>query len=174
MAVTSYQPLVDRVYEVLVDGAGTARTLPSGSRFAVGSYPGQAPQVTSTKAHEQANGKVVYVAVTKDAPHVAPELHSVCQYTVTVVVIADYFCEPEQDLDAWRDTVALVAFDRHLVRAALGYPGNLVQTAAAAATGLSGGCLHYKGGSTSDISAANRVVRSTMTFEGTVSVTQPT
>lgn len=165
---TDFQPLVDRVYEVLCDGAGAARTLAEADRFRRGLFPGQDPAHQARDAHTQ---KRCWVALTGLPRGDESEVNDRALYTVRVRVDLAYALEPEPDQAAWRNLQGLMALDAHRIRGALGFPGNLTQTAAAAATGLASGALVYEDWAPDEPLPRQRLWRARASFLGRITLT---
>lgn len=160
---TDTQPLVDRIYEVLVDGAGSARTIAEASRFAKGLYPGQEPD---HQARDARRNKRCWVAVTRLERLDGSETNPSALYGVEVRVDAAYALEPEADLAAWQSLEGLMALDAHRIRGALGYPGNLTATTAGDPTGLASGALLFRSWTASEPLPRQRLWRASASFIG--------
>lgn len=172
MAVSSFLPLVTRVYEVLTLGSGTSRVLAVGDRFGTKIYPGQPRPQRSVAAREAANEKACYVDITAMDLGRGMEMHDRHHYPIDLSIELAYFAEHAVEESKARALMVTQADDVHRVRAALGFPNNLEQTEAAADTGISGGALQFQSASISHDHAA-KLSETTLRFTGSISLLFP-
>lgn len=165
---TEYQPIIDRVYEVLTEGAGVARTIAEANRFATGLYPGQEPAHQARDARRQ---KRCWVAAGPLGRGEESEVNDRALYNASVRVDFAYALEPEADRAAWRALTGLMALDAHRVRGALGFPGNLTATTAGDPTGLASGCLLFESWTPAEPLPRQRLWRASASFVGRLTLT---
>jgi hypothetical protein len=148
MAVTSFGPLRDRIFEALTTSTGQPRALALADQFQRGYPSGVDPKLRVMRSREQPG---VFVALPRIGALVGdPELGSEHMYEVTVVLSRDYYLGWAMTASATRDSNmneverALVKVADHFpkIRAALCYAGaHETVTSSGAATGLAGGAL---------------------------------
>ena len=165
---TEYQPIIDRVYEVLTDGAGAARTLSEANRFATGLYPGQELDHQARDARQQ---KRCWVAAGPLGRGDESEVNDRALYNVSVRVDLTYALEPAADQAAWREIAGLMPLDAHRIRGALGFPGNLTATAGGDPTGLASGCLLFESWTPAEPLPSQRLWRASASFVGRLTLT---
>jgi len=169
MPATSFDPLFTRVYEVLVDGAGAARTLSAAQRFGDEWYPDLPDEQLSIIARSK---KRVWCALSGATPALEHETTSTRSYWITLALSMAYFLEPPARVDSqWRTLAGTMATDVHLVRGALTWPGNLSQTEAAAETGLADGKLEFLDWTPVTPNGTARVWRANARYRGLITLT---
>jgi hypothetical protein len=161
-------PMLTAIEEVLCDGTGIARALAAPDRFRRGPYPDEAPSSAGTAAQVR---KGMFASVVRAEPLKQPEMHNVLMYALTVRVDFFYHISDPEVHAAFRSTLGTIATDAHRARGALCYPGNLLQTAAAAPTGLSGAGLQFRSWSMRDPDTTTRLVRASMELVGRINMT---
>lgn len=170
-AASDYSALLDRIYEVLVDGEGGTKALAAGERFALGIWPGQPDEQQAIAARATANSKAVWVDIIEgERGDALDEIAAEQSYVVTVEVLMAYAAEAEAQHEAWRSIVATAATDKHRIRNALGRPGNLTQTEAGTDTGIASG-LTLEGWSKTGPDPVSRLLSATATFTARVMLT---
>lgn len=142
MAYIQSAAILTAIREVLEDGAGSLRTI--SARFA-GQLPAGAREDTElAKAlvKPRVEASIVGIGIAKETPPITGNFRV---YDLEVEVRCVRIIRPieQVDDDTRVATQALAADDADVIAQALGYPGNLTQTAAAAATDLVSGCLIY-------------------------------
>ena len=168
MAASSLAPLFTRIYEVLCDGNGDARTLGATDRFTRGSYPGQDP---AHAARDARRAKRLWVQLTGLSAAPESPTSAKATYEATLRLDLTYVLDPEPlKTTAWATTQSTMALDQHRVAGVLGWPGNLTQTEASAATGLAGGQLLYVSTTVQEPQPAQRLWRASATFRGFVTL----
>lgn len=168
MSVSDMTPLLTAVEEVLCDGAGVERTIAAAHRFRRGPYPDEVSSNAGTAAMVR---KGCFASVVSAQPMQQPEMHNVLMYALTVRVDLFYHISDPEVHTAFRATLGSIATDIHRARGALCYPGNLLQTAAAEATGLSGSGLQFRSWTMRDPDTTARLVRANMEFVGRINMT---
>tara|TARA_R100001230_G_C5652905_1_gene157873 strand:+ start:300 stop:809 length:510 start_codon:yes stop_codon:yes gene_type:complete len=168
MSVSDMTPLLTRVEEVLCDGAGIERTIGAAHRFQRGAYPDEVASSTGTAAMVR---KGMFASVTSATPMRQPEMHDVLMYDLTVRVEFYYHIVDPEVHTTFRNTLGAIATDVHRARGALCYPGNLLQTAAAEPTGLSGAGLQFRSWSMREPNTTARLVRASMELVGRINMT---
>lgn len=171
MPVTTLAPLLTRIAEVLIDGAGSSRTLPPGDRFLDAHY-GDAPAQGSRNANE-CKRCIAFITGMRERSFNS-ELWATATYEIDVLVETTYFVNHPAQPSVLRATLAAAALDGNLVRAALCWPGNLSATTAAAPTGLVDGCLTFRSYVLGKPDRTARVMTGTFQFVGAVEITHPT
>lgn len=160
-----------RLREVLLDGSGNVRTVPASRVY------GDSVGVSSTDAriHRQ--------TLIKPRIHFPPldiergqkaesEPSNRTQYQIGLTIEATYRLPEEILDDDTRDGILAVAEeDSVYFREALGWPGNLAQTEAAAATGIVSGQLRFESFGTIREDWPGRVLITRHRYTGTVVVT---
>jgi hypothetical protein len=169
---TSYAPLITRVYEVLVDGEGVARTLASGDRFAAAIHPNRPRGIQSVDAHVR---RQCWIAIDGGDVSDVQELGSRRIYdNVPIRVELAYFLEHHAEhASKWRTTHAAILDSIRLVHDALGYPGNLEETEAGASTGLGGYGLQPRGFRLDDPDTENNIWTGRALFVATIAFDRP-
>lgn len=177
MAVTTYAYLLERIYECLVDGAGTTHTLSSTYRFQRGMPPGVAPM---TRKQTAIGGPAVYatVAAQQVDPFASGENNGVHLYAIKVHLLRDYYLGYQGDgteLDA-QQVRALDDFGR--VRAVLCAPGNMKQTEEGNGTGLASESLNGATARTellreTSLGATERLLQLRDTFDAVIEFQPP-
>jgi len=168
MSVSDMTPLLTRIEEVLCDGAGIERVLSAPNRFQRGTYP---DEVASSSGVAAMVRKGMFASVTNATPLRQPEMHDILMYDISVRVDFFYHIVDPEVHATFRNTLGAIATDCHRARGALCYPGNLLQTAAAEATGLSGAGLQFRSWSMRDPNTTARLVRSSMELVGRINMT---
>lgn len=132
--------LLERIYELLVDGAGTARQLAKSERFARLRASTGDPRTLSARARVQ---PLVEARITELSPEQGPadELHSDHHYRFVVMVQRWYFLGHESDPASVEKTFVRVADDLMRTRAVLCHPSNLLRTVEDQDTGIGGPAL---------------------------------
>lgn len=130
----------ERIYEVLIDGNGANRTLASSDRFVRGYPPGYSLDERATRAKLT---PAIFVAFSEwsASDFAAGELTNDHIYLISVTVFRDHWLGFQGDpaeVQA-QQVKADNAFLR--MRAALCWPGNLVQTEGSNATGFASDAL---------------------------------
>jgi hypothetical protein len=135
--VTTAAHFFTRVYELLVDGHGTARALASGERFL--------RRRTSTKDRTQLSARAkptpmvdVFVPAMPADFGAADELTDDHLYHLTILVRRYYHLRFESDPDTVEALQVRMMNDRARVRAVLCHPSNMLTTQAGDDTGISG------------------------------------
>lgn len=155
MAVTSFAPLVDRIYEALTTSTGQARALATADQMKRGYPPAEAllnerALIARDALSAQLNGACFVLLGDKVAERDDPELGSEHLYRVTIQVSRDYYLGHWLTSTQLRSTglneiqAALTKIDDHFpkIRAALGYPNaHALVTQTGAETGLATGSL---------------------------------
>lgn len=176
MAYVDATAILTAVREALEDAGGTLRTI-AATRFDGGLYDGLDVDAQTLRALDTpiAEARLISIDRHPDSP---PRMHSMSLLTVNIEVDVVRSATLEHKLtDATRDTLkGLAAQDSDVIAQALTYPGNLTQTAAAAATNLVSGMLIHEGSSIEAAfdGATGARITSTHTFRGVVNVTQAT
>lgn len=135
---TTFQYAYERIYEVLVDGSGTGRTLAAADRFNRGFPPGFAADLRATRAKEK---PAVFAVITSGDRLLHGEMSDSHLYMVTVQIWRDHWLGYEGD-PSEVEAQLVEASDRHFkLSAALCYGGTLKQTEAANATGFASEAL---------------------------------
>lgn len=171
MPVTSFDPLLTRIAEVLCDGAGVFRTLPAPLRFRDAAYA-QPPTEASTAAHEQ-KGCIAYITGIRERSFNS-EIAPTAVYEIDVVVETTYFVEHPSERAAVRAQLAAAALDGHLVRSALCWPGNLAQTVAGASVGLVDNGLTFRSFVLGKPDRVTRLMTGAIQFTGAIELSHPT
>jgi hypothetical protein len=166
------------IRDVLENAHGSARTITSGT------YLGQMHEALAGRTEAvralvkpRAEARIVETA---RHPQALPEPGNVQLVALTIEVRIVRVVAGEVGLkDDLRDEVrGLAAEDGDVLRRALGFPGNLAQTAAAAATGLVSGMLRYQRSAAGPIAAtvadgvSGMRIETRHLFTGTARVTQ--
>jgi len=167
VSVSDMTPLLTRIEEVLCDGAGIERTISAAHRFQRGPYPDETSSASGTAAMVR---KGIFASVTTATPMRQPEMHDVLMYDLTIRVDFFYHIVDPEVHATFRATLGTIATDLHRARGALCYPGNLLQTAAAEATGLSGAGLQFRSWSMRDPDTTARLVRASMDLIGRINM----
>ena len=143
MAYIKSEAILTRIREVVDTGAGTGRTINS-ARFNGDLPEGLDDMENARRAVEVARHEASIIGVRR-SPSSPPELGSLLLYDIDVQVrVIRALTRHEQISDPDRDVlIAQASEDADVLAQALGYPGNLTQTAAAAATDLVSGRLRY-------------------------------
>lgn len=162
------RPMLDRIEEVLCDGAGVARTIAAPHRFRRGPFAGQRASEQGTEAMVS---KGVYVSVTNAESMTQPEMHNVLSYRLRVRIDLFYHLPDTYMHPQFSAALAEAATDLHRVRMALCYPGNLEATASGEATGLSGSALEFERWSMQDPDPENRLLRASAQAIGRINMT---
>lgn len=168
MPATSFLPLLTRIKEVLVDGAGASYALAEPHRFLEG-YPGQPADQASRDSQER---KRYWARISGMTRYDGTELATVLHYPITVQIATSYFVEHPSERSEWRAVIAAAALDGHLVRSAISWPGNLVQTAAAKDTGLADGSIEFVSYAIEDPDPNARLLRASFQFTGLISLSR--
>lgn len=170
MAYVQAAALITRLREVLEDSAGTLRTVPA-ARFDGDSPEGlsadEAMRRSLTAPRIRARVKVL--GRSKSSPPITGNL---VIYDITVSVKSRRTITPLEQLDEASNDVLMAAAvtDADVIRQALEYPGNLTQTAAAAATDLVSGMLSFSSGDqgepSRDVNTGAQMLEQTLSFTG--------
>lgn len=168
---TTFNPLIEAIEEVLVQGAGSARTLAAADRFLLNTTPEMPADHQAFMGHQE---KRVWVAITGLTPdqHFS-ENSGNAHYNITITLHLSYYTDAEMDHEAIRDTLIKMANDAHKVRAALGQAGNLTQNLAAQDTGLVSGLLFFQSYDPGNPDVDNKLFPATITFDGDVILANP-
>ena len=135
----------ERIYEVLVNGNGTNRTLAEADRFLRGLPPSKA-QIDARARDARVNKRVfVFIPSMAVMDGNAAELGDYHRYSIDVVLNRDYWLGFEGSATEVDATLAEIETDFMKIRAALCWPGNLTQTEGANATGLASNSLTSEG-----------------------------
>lgn len=167
----SFDPLVDRIYEVLCDGRGAYRTIASGSRFIAKALPGESDQVRAKNSRVQKIALVAIDSFTDSAN--TQETSDRAEYQAAIRVDLAYHTSNPYQRSAVIAQMTAAASDAHLVRAALGWPANMPQTQDARDTGVQSG-LVFKSMSGGRLSPDSRLFTVTLAFTAAVWLAMPT
>lgn len=178
MAYVDTTAILVRLREVLDSAQGTLRTIAAG-RFDSGLYDGLDVDAQALRALDI---PIVEASIASTGHHPASPsvMGNLAFRSIEVEVRVVRSATLAHKLNTTtRDTLrGLAAQDADVIAQALTYPGNLTQTAAAAATGLVSGCLRYpEGGSSIETDFEDDVgarVVSTHRFTGIVNVAPAT
>lgn len=154
MAVATLEYAYERIYEVLVDGDGTGRTLAAADRFSRGHPPGFDPKLRAVRAKVNPAVFVVIGAAAVDG-FAAGEMSDEHLYRLKVAIYRDHWLGYQGDPEEVEGQLVAATDAFFKVRAALCFPGNLQQTEAANATGLAGYALNGAQASTRLESVSN-------------------
>lgn len=143
MGVSSTAALVERIYEVLVDGSGVTRTLASGERFARLRTSKMDRRDIAIRAKSTPLVEVVIGGMDPDGTvaRVMPDEHL---WMLPIRIYRFYFIGFESDPSRVQSTIVRMIDDTMRVAAALEHPSNLVQTEEAEATGIGSTALQFQ------------------------------
>jgi hypothetical protein len=171
MAASSLDPLITRIREVLTDGAGVARTLAAADRFSERTYWNRPDDHQALSSRQK---KAAYVSLTSATLHNAGNsAGSSVLYDIEILVELSYYTGSKFKPSDVELAIRTAASDMHKVNAALSYQGNLLQTAAAAATGLASAGLKMIDWETEQPDPETKLLRATMRLSAIVDVTYP-
>lgn len=144
----------ERIYEVLVDGNGADRALAAADRFSRGYPPGFSNDMRAGRSKAR---PAVFVAISQFAvnPLASGEMTDKHLYEITISIFRDHWLGFQGDFAEVQaqQVKADNAFLR--MRAALCFPGNLVQTEASNATGFGGEALDASKATSKMVRVAN-------------------
>lgn len=150
MAVTSVKPLIDRIYEVLVDGHGTKRTLAADDRFQRMPTSKASRDVISVRAKVKPIVEVVVARVTPEPG--ANRVHTDRQlYRFAISIYRYYYLGYESSPTQLQAAIVRMTNDTMQVAEALEWGGNLDATEAGAETGIASDALRFEGGGLSEV-----------------------
>jgi len=160
----------ERIYEVLVDGAGTNRALIAANRFVRGYPPGFSPDMRATRAKAKPAVFVVIGAAAVE-PFASGEISDAHDYRITVAIYRDHWLGYEGDYAEVEAQLVSATNAFFRVRAALCWPGNLALTAESKVTGIAGQALNGAGATTKisrvdSIGTTGRLLQFVDTFSG--------
>jgi hypothetical protein len=171
-AAADLTALIERVEEVLVDGAGVSRTITDSSdRFLRGGRPGHNDADAAVSAHQN---KRLWAEVTRQLARAdTQEPSAESAYDITVSVQCTYYSGDPGDARQLRDCHLVAVNDFHRVRKALCWPGNMAATEAGVVTGLAGDALIAAGASWAKVAfvPAAKIIRATALFNAVVHLT---
>lgn len=139
---TTVAALYERIYEILVDGAGVTRTLAESERLARLRTSKADRTTIAVRAKVRPLVEVLSTEIEPDDV-VADELHSEHHYMLGFVVRRYYYLGYESDPAEIEATAVRMADDAMRVRAALSHPSNMLTTEEAEDTGIGGPALQY-------------------------------
>lgn len=171
LSLTGFDPLVDRIYEVLCDGRGAFRALAAADRFVKKSLPNEPDERRAKNARVH---KVALVGIDSIADSAnTQETSDRAEYQAALRVDLCYYTPNPYERAAVIERMTLAHSDAHTVRAALGWPANMPQTQDARDTGVQSG-LVFKATSNPKLSADSRLFTLTLAFTATVWLAMPT
>lgn len=145
---TTIANLRARIYEILCDGAGVARTLAESDRFQRLTTTRGVRDALSIRAGEQ---PIVHVSIRSD-----PDIDGIAEltddhlYRIQVRITRYYHIAYDSDPESVDTTLDRAFDDRCRTRAVLGHPANLAKTEAGDDTGIAGSSLRLRGMSEGD------------------------
>lgn len=169
MANIASAAIVTAVEEVLEGALGTVRTLAT-TELASGTYPSLNDGERARRAMVRPRFDVQLTRVTRH-PSSPSEKSSYGLYQIEVVVSCDYKLSHEISEADRKSIRAQAITDAEQARQALGWPGNLTQTAAAVATGIVSGLLTFEGFEVENEDFETRLLKTRLTFAGVANVT---
>ena len=154
MPANTYLRAYERIYEVLIDGAGNKRALAAADRFARGHTPGLPAKLRSVRAKARPTVFVV-IASAEPEPGAVGEIAEQQDYRIIVSIYRDHWLRyqgnptgVELQLVASNDAFAKI-------RGALCWPGNLKETEEGRNTGFAGEALNAKGAQSKQLRITN-------------------
>lgn len=155
MANIKASAIATRIREVLLQAAGTARTI-STSRFD-GDLPDGLDQAEDARRAVTGARIEATIGDFRRSPASPPITGDLIIYDFGVTVRVVRLIERAAQLtDSERDAVhALAAEDVDVIRQALEYPGNLTETAAATSTGIVSGLLRWESSKPATVGRVN-------------------
>lgn len=146
MAYLQTTAILARIREVLGSSAGTLRTVPSG-RFEGELATGLPEETQALRAlvNPRFEARIIASAPAAATPPRGGSI-AIWQLTIEVRVVRTLTAIEQLDDDTRDALHALAVEDADVVAQALGFPGNLAATEAAASTDLVSGCLTYVAG----------------------------
>ena len=169
---TSFDPLVDRIYEVLCDGAGVYRALAAANRYTKNTLPNEPDERRAKVSRVQ---KIALVGIDSIADSVnTQEFSDRAEYQAAIRVDLCYHTPNPYERAAVITQMTDTHSASHLVRAALGYPPNMATTQAGLVTGLGDGGLVFTRTSNPRLSPDSRLFTLTIGFTATVWLSFPT
>jgi len=168
----TFDPLVDRIYEVLCDGAGSLRALALADRYSKRTLPNEGDERRAKQSRVQ---KIALVGIDSIADSVNTQEHSDRgEYQAAIRVDLCYHTPNPYERAAVITAMTDAHSDAHLVRAALGWGANMTLTADARETGLAGGGLVFTRTNNPRLSPDSRLFTLTLAFSATVWLAFPT
>lgn len=158
--------------EVLLGSIGTVRTVDA-DELALDAYSGQTDEARAAAARVRARVEVEPLTV-KRTGAVAPETASRAILEIELAIRFAFTTEHELE-DSERRAAHAAALDTvETARKALAWPGNLVETSAADATSLVGGCLYFRSLTRARADFRTRLIEYELRMFGLVNESQAT
>ena len=167
-----FEPIVDRIYEVLCEGRGAFRTLALDQRFSAKLLSSDGDQARAKNARVQ---KLCLVAIDsfRDSAR-TQEMSDRAEYEVAIRVDLAYHTANKYSRAAVIDQMTRAKSDGHRVRMALGWPANLDTTEDLRAVGLGGlGCLRFVSMDAGRLSDDAQLYTVTLAFTATMWLAMP-
>lgn len=171
MSATSFLPLVNRIEELILSGAGNSRTIPTGSFGLDYYYANKSPDLLATDALERPQLRVGIESF-REARQSVNEYHDFVIYDVEITIDAAYHLDASELRNNRTTVETRAANDSHMLRKAICMPGNLDQTAAGTPTGAVSGRIEFVSYRITRIDYTKGLLQARTSFMGPVVLTR--
>lgn len=165
---TSFNPAIQRIEEILTTGAGNdSRVIPAGY-FGWGSFLAQNEDENAALKTLGKPQITIKDGIAYETTGVLSEILNFAQYRFAFVLVAAYHTPKNLVHSEQMNLLKTIATDTHKIRAALGNPGNLLQTSDGTDTGIIDGMVHFVNQSPIEFNREVQLAKVEISFSGII------